>query len=761
MKQTNRFSYDMLDLEQPDAAKDVFWLSGMAIGGVEEKGNVLLKIPFQVQQQPDFRPDRTKKRKIHSMMVRAYGENIIRCTIGFGGRMPSDQTNEMMEWDPTLKQKPLHLEKTEKGWVLTDSDHVLRMKIPAGTKPIKKWSTLQPDPQYFFDAVVFPDGRTAVPFMANDTFTPLHLDSASLGYVERDGRADRCCFSLHANHDEKFAGTGERFASMNLAGKTFVLENEDALGTNSRRAYKNVPFYLSSKGYGLLIMTSCSVRLSLADISTRAAQGLVEDDILDLFLIGGTRPDRIIYEYRRVTGFPRNVPLWSYGIWMSRMTYFSAQETMEVIRKLRQQKFPCDVIHLDTGWFPKDWQCEWKFNEKTFPDPKKYMKEMKQQGIHISLWQTPNVARNTEVYQTAVKNGYLPVKTEIAKDGSNFGKVQYGGRIDFTNPAAVQWYQGLLRHLFDLGASVIKTDFGEKIDMDGCFYGKSPEELHNLYALLYQKAAFDITEKVMGKGQAIIWARAGWTGCQRYPVHWGGDCASTWDGLAGTIRGGLHLGVSGFGFWSHDIPGFHGLPDFMNHWPENDLYLRWTQVGVFTSHMRYHGASPREPYHYPEIADLVREWWNLRYALIPYLKQQGDQVVKTGFPLMRALLFHHPEDPYCWYIDDEFYCGDSLLVAPVMNPEGKRDVYLPEGRWTDFWTGETISGPVQLKGIVSPLSRIPVYCTSGVTIPVYPEIVQHTGEMDWSKICGLAFDESYKGFSKSILGKNIKLGCDP
>ena len=757
MKQSNRFSNDMLDLELPDAANDVFWLSGMAIDGTEEKGSAILKIPFQAQRKSEFLPDGTKEKKIRSMVVRSYGDNIVRCSVSFGGDMPEDRSNVMMEWDPTLKQKPLNLKKTEEGWALFDCDNILRMKINTKKKPIKKWSSLQPDPQYFFDAAVFPDGKTGVPFMANDTFTPLHLDSASLGYVERSGKANRCVFSLHAGYDEKFAGTGERFESMNLAGKTFVLENEDALGANSRRAYKNVPFYLSSKGYGLLIMTSHPVRLSLADISTRAAQGLVEDGNLDLFFIGGQRPDEIIYQYRRITGFPRNVPLWSYGIWMSRMTYFSAEETKEVVRKLRRGKFPCDVIHLDTGWFRKDWQCEWKFNEKTFPDPKKYMDEMKQAGIRISLWQTPNVARNTDVYRTAVENGYLPVKRKSLEDASNFSKVQYGGRIDFTNPAAVKWYQGLLGNLFDLGASVIKTDFGESIDMDGRYYGKSPEELHNLYALLYQKAAFDITEIIRGKGQAIIWARAGWTGCQRYPVHWGGDSASTWDGLAGTIRAGLHLGVSGFGFWSHDVPGFHGLPDFMNNWPDDDLYMRWTQAGVFTSHMRYHGASPREPYEYPKIADLVRKWWNLRYALIPYLKEQGDKVVKTGFPLMRALLFHHPDDPYCWYIDDEFYCGEDLLVAPVMNPEGKRDVYLPEGRWTDFWTGEMLRGPVRLKGIVSPLSRIPVYCVTGSKIPVYPEIIQHTGEMDLTKVKELVFDGSYKGFSKSILGENIRL----
>lgn len=758
MKQSNRFVYDMLDFELPESLDDVFWLAGKPTEACEENGAVILEIPFQALQKPKLVADNTKEQKMYSMTIQAYGDDIVRCSISFGGGLPNDESNEMIEWDPSLKPKALSVEKTEWGWDVKDCDGIVRMKVNNKEKPIKKWSSLLAAPDEFFDATVFPDGTTAVPFMANDTFSPGHIDSASLGYIERDDKADRSVFSLHARHDEKFAGTGERFQGMNLAGKTILLKNEDALGANSRRAYKNIPFYVSSKGYGLLIMTSHHIRLSLADISTRAAQGLIEGDSLDLFFLGGQSVDRIVYNYKRITGFPRNVPLWSYGTWMSRMTYFSADETIEVAKKMREGKFPCDVIHLDTGWFRKDWQCEWEFNEKTFPDPKTYMDMMREMGIRISLWQTPNIARKTKHYKTAVDNGYLPRKRRAMGDDSNFSAIEYGGRIDFTNPNAVKWYQGLLKNLFDLGAEVIKTDFGEKIDMDAEFHNNmTPQELHNLYALLYQKAAFEITEKTKGKDQAIIWARAGWTGCQRYPVHWGGDCACSWDGLAGTIRAGLHIGVSGFAFWSHDVAGFHGLPDFMNSWPKDDLYVRWTQVGVFTSHMRYHGTSPREPYEYPEAADIVREWLKLRYTLIPYLADQGKKAVTSGYPVFRSLVFHHQDDPYCWHIDDQFYCGDNLLIAPVLNAEGNRDIYLPEGRWTDFWTGRVIQGPVHLKGVVSPLSKIPVFCVTGTKIPVYPEIVQHTGEMDLAKTKYLIFDDSYQGFDHSFLGNIIKL----
>jgi alpha-D-xyloside xylohydrolase len=264
-----------------------------------------------------------------------------------------------------------------------------------------------------------------------------------------------------------------------------------------------------------------------------------------------------------------------------------------------------------------------------------------------------------------------------------------------------------------------------------------------------------VTRRVTGHG--LVWARAGWAGCQRYPLHWGGDSACTWDGLAGSLRGGLHLGLSGFGFWSHDVPGFHGVPDFMNSWPAGDLYLRWTQFGVFTSHMRYHGTSPREPYEYPAVADLVREWWNLRYALIPYIARQGQAAHEQGLPVLRALIFHHPEDPTCWHIDDQYYFGDAFLVAPVMNSEGVRDVYLPAGDWVDLWTGDRMAGGRWLKRVCSPLERIPVYARAGAAVEVYPLPVQCTDEMRAEEVRTLCFDENFQGLSASILGAVVHL----
>jgi alpha-D-xyloside xylohydrolase len=759
MKQQNRFIFDMLDQDLPEAINETVWCGGIPESVITKNGSVIINIPFQAQKKINIfiNADKDIEKKLIEFTVRSYGNSVIRITSAFGNDLPDDNKNPMFEWSPEMKQKNLISEKTKDGYKIIDENGILRMKINTGNYPIKYWSNLQPDPQDSFEAIVYPDGKTAVPFMSYDNFFPHQPESYSTGYIERNGKVDRCLFSLHANPDEKFAGTGERFTGMNLSGKTLILENTDGLGVNNRRAYKNIPFYISSKGYGLLLMTSGHVRLSFADISTRAVQGLIEDDIFDLFFIGGGSVEQIVLNYRKISGFPRQVPDWSYGTWMTRMTYFSADETREVVRKMREQHFPCDVIHLDSGWYENNWKCDWEFSKEKFPEPEKYMKEMEEKGIKISLWQLPCIAKDTIHYDTALKNRYIAPKSKNVSLVSNFSAVEFNGSIDFTNPEAVKWYQGLLERLLKMGAAVIKTDFGEVIEEDADYLNLPYKKLHNLYCLLYQKAAYEITESVKGKGGTMIWARAGWVGCHRYPIHWGGDCVSSWDGLAGTIRGGLHIGVSGFAFWSHDVPGFHGTPSFMNSIPDNEIYVRWTQVGVFTSHLRYHGSNAREPYEFPVIAGIVRKWLNLRYALIPYIIEEGKKSTTSGYPMFRALIFHHDNDPVCWNIDDEYYFGDSFLITPILNSEGIRNVYLPEGSWTDFWTGNVITGPVWLKNIKCPLDKIPVYVKTGAIIPVYPDIVQSTKDMDFAKSTKIRFDSSYSGLANSIIGKSIDL----
>jgi alpha-D-xyloside xylohydrolase len=758
MKPKNNLLADLLDLDTPEASQDVLWSVGMPHTVHVVDGYVGIELDFFAQTiyEEGIKPDKNIPPKRHTLWVSTYGEEIIRLTINFKkSELPVIEKNVMLDIDDKIKRAPLSVNKDSQGWKVIDSSGKTRMEIKTQAPEIKYWSDLIPAPPETLNTTLYPDGSTPVLLEPYDIFKPELHESFPLAYIEREGQPHRATFAFHTSANEKVAGTGERFAPMNLSGRTLVLENADALGVNNRRCYKNVPFYVSSRPYGLLMLTSAHTRLSLADISTRVNQALIEDGLIDLFVIGGRKVERILYNYRLLTGFPHEVPLWSYGVWMGRMTYFTADETRQVAARLRQESFPCDVIHVDTGWFDKDWICDWEFSPRTFPNPQDYLKELRSNGFRVTLWQLPSVSAETDLFAPALENKFIASNNNIVSSFSNFGDRGLAATIDFTNPRAIEWYQGLLEKLLRMGVAAIKTDFGETIDLQANYEGMDPKLLHNLYTLLYQKAAFEITERVTGKG--LIWARSGWVGNQRYPVHWGGDAACTWDGMAGSLRGGLHLGLSGYAFWGHDIAGFHGLPSFMNNWPSNELYMRWTQLGVFSSHIRYHGTSPREPYEYPAIADLVRQWWNLRYALIPYLMEQGRQIVNSGLPMLQALIFHHEDDPMCWHIDDQYYFGNAFLVAPIMNDDGVRDVYLPAGKWVDFWTGEALEGNCWLKDIKMSLEHMPIYAKFGAKVPVYPYSVQCTDEMDLTKAVKVAFDDQYQGLRNSILGTVVSL----
>jgi alpha-D-xyloside xylohydrolase len=758
--QHNRFREDMLDLEDPAAAEDIVYVAAPATAARADGDTAVLTLPLTARKRSSFELDTSVAPLVCELRVQAFGKCLVRASIDFrgsAGTPPPDDldSSPMIERDRGLLPEKLVVSagrSVGEYSVMDEAGRVVLRTLPP-RPPSNPWSTLLPDPDPVFDAMVCPDGTAEVPFMAHDTFFPAHRESIALGCVFRGGLARLSVFSLHARPGERFLGTGERFSRFGLAGSTVVLDNTDALGTSSRRAYKNVPFYVSSAGYGLFIHTSFRSRLSFADISSRAVQGGVETSALDLFFIGGGSVTSVVKNYRRLTGVPRLPPLWSYGAWMARMTYFSAQEALGVAAGMRKGGFPCDVIHLDTGWFKTDWRCEWEFSPERFPDPEGFFREMKRLGFRVCLWQLPLVTEGTNLYSLAREKGYIAAGT-VPPLESKFDDAQ-GCTIDFTNPMAVEWYKGLLRKLLRMGAAAIKTDFGESIDLRASYHGMSAERLHNIYCLLYHRAAFEVTREVYPDG--IIWARSGWAGSQRYPVHWGGDAAATWDGLAATIRGGLQIGLSGFAFWSHDVPGFHSLPSFMNDRPSDELFVRWTQVGVFTSHLRFHGSSAREPWEYPAVAGVVREWLKLRYALIPYFLREAEHAVSSGLPIFRSLVFHHEEDPVAWTIEDEFYCGEAFLVAPILNGAGARSVYLPAGDWIDFWTGARLHGPVALGRMEQPLSRMPLFVRHGARVAVYPEPVACTDEMDLSRSVELVFDDSYRGFRSSALGSAIEL----
>ena len=755
MKQTNYHLFDFMDFD-PLLEKDEALWKAYAPTKIEERdGDIVVTIPYQKQlHQEDMAPDNNAPQQSYELVIRAYKPNIVRVFTTMAGDAMME-TDDMLQFSPDIKRMPLRYVCGDV--IATNGKKVATIDL---REPLlDKWSDLLPAPQPAPFITFYPDGdeRKGIT-LSDDHFSPPRYDALPLGFVSRGSASttERATISFKCEPDECFVGTGERFRKMDLSGQTFQLKNQDGQGVNNRRCYKNIPFYMSSRMYGCFYHTSDYCKLSLADHSTRSVQFMCGRATLDVFLIGGQTPEEILRGYRMLTGFPAMPPLWSFGIWMSRMTYFSADEVEGICDRLRSEHYPCDVIHLDTGWFRTDWLCEWKFNPERFPDPKGFIKGLTDKGFKVSLWQLPYVAKGAEQLEEAKKNKYIgPLLKEQASEGSNFSALDYAGTIDFTFDKAVDWYKNaLLKPLLDMGVKCIKTDFGENIHMDAVYHGMTPERLNNIYALLYQKAAYEITKEFTGDG--IVWARAAWAGCQRYPLHWGGDSESSWAGMAGSLKGGLHFGLSGFAFWSHDVPGFHSTPDFMNSVLDENVYVRWTQFGVFSSHMRFHGTCKREPWHYPNIAPIVKKWWKLRYKLLPYIIEQAEECTKTGWPMIRALLMHHPYDKQVWHIDDEYYFGSEFLVAPVMNATphsdqqsenavGVRDIYLPEGLWVNFFTGERLNGGRWYYDVEVPLGQMPVFVRPGAHIKIYPDDVDSTDDIDLTKAITIGITKDYKG----------------
>lgn len=491
----------------------------------------------------------------------------------------------------------------------------------------------------------------------------------------------------------------------------------DPQGPETPDMYKPVPFFMSDRGYGMFIHTSAPVTCDFGNSYIGATKLFMADEVMDIFVFLGS-PKEILTEYTALTGRPDMPPLWSFGTWMSRITYFSEAECREVAARLRENKIPCDVIHFDTGWFGVDWQCDYDFAQDRFDDPRKMLADLKSQGFRTCLWQLPYFTPKNKFFPELVEKGLY------VRNGR--GQLPYEDVVlDFTNPETVKWYQEKIGRLIGMGVGAIKVDFGEGAPLEGVYAnGRTGLYEHNLYPLRYNRAVAEVTRATSGDN--IIWARSAWAGSQRYPLHWGGDAATTDAGLLGTVRAGLSLGMSGFCFWSNDIGGF------VTDSPEN-LYRRWLPYGFLTSHSRVHGAPPTEPWHYgKEFTDYFRRCAEMKYRLMPYVYAQSRQCTLNGWPMMRALAIEFPDDPGAWKIEDQYMFGSDILVAPMMEDGKSRDVYVPgRMKWTDYQTGRVYShGWNHIETAELPII---ILVRDGAAIPHLP-VSQSTDEMDWKKV---------------------------
>lgn len=494
---------------------------------------------------------------------------------------------------------------------------------------------------------------------------------------------------LSVDVDEYIYGLGERFTPFVKNGQIVEMWNEDG-GTASEIAYKNIPFYITNKGYGVLVDNEGDVSYEIASEKVERVQFSVEGERLDYYLISGGSPKGTIEKYTDLTGKPSLPPAWSFGLWLttSFTTNYDEATTSGFIQGMADRDIPLHVFHFDCYWMDAYEWCNFTWDPKTFPDPKGMLKRYHDRGLKICVWINPYIAQRSCLFKEGVQNGYLLKRT----DGSVWQTDLWQpgmGLVDFTNPEAVTWYQAKLKTLLDMGVDCFKTDFGERIPVkDIAYFDKSdPVKMHNYYTYLYNQTVFELLEAERGKGEAILFARSATVGGQKFPAHWGGDCSATYVSMAETIRGGLSLALSGFGFWSHDISGFEQTAPA-------DIYKRWCQFGLLCSHSRLHGSSSyRVPWLFDEEAcEVLKKFVNLKCRLMPYLYQQAVLSHTRGIPMHRPMFIEYPADRACDTLDKQYMFGDSLLVAPIFKESGEVDYYLPSGKWINLITGEKAEG---------------------------------------------------------------------
>jgi len=510
----------------------------------------------------------------------------------------------------------------------------------------------------------------------------------SIAYIKEGKHQTYVREELDLGVGEWVYGLGERFTPFVKNGQTVEIWNQDG-GTSSEQAYKNIPFYMTNKGYGVFINQPDLVSLEIASEKVKKVQFSVQGESLHYFIIDGPDAKGVLDKYTQLTGRPALPPPWTFGLWLSTSftTNYDEATVNEFVDGMVERDIPLQVFHFDCFWMKEFHWTDFKWDERVFPDPKGMLKRLKDRGLKICVWINPYIAQQSRLFDEGVRNGYFVKK--VSGDVWQWDLWQPGmALVDFTNPAACNWYASYLHELVDMGVDSFKTDFGERIPTDVVYFnGANPHKMHNYYTQLYNKCVFEVLEERLGKHNAVLFARSATAGGQQYPVHWGGDCYADFESMAESLRGGLSLGLSGFGFWSHDIGGFENTAPV-------SVFKRWLQFGLLSSHSRLHGSrSYRVPWEYDdEAVEVTRKFTKLKARLMPYLYRIAVEAHQKGTPAMRAMIVEFFGDPAVEMLDRQYMLGDSLLVAPIFTEEGEVIYYLPAGKWTHLLTGDTVEG---------------------------------------------------------------------
>ena len=495
---------------------------------------------------------------------------------------------------------------------------------------------------------------------------------------------------------EKVYGLGEKFTPFVKNGQVVDTWNEDG-GTCTEISYKSIPFYITNKNYGVFVNDSGPVSYEICTEHVTRVQFSVPGEKIDFMVVGGEDMKDVLNNYTNLTGKPALPPAWTFGLWLtsSFTTKYDEETVMGFVNGMKERNIPLHVFHFDCYWMKENEWCNFDWDKAMFPDIDHQLKVMKEeQNLKICVWINSYIGQKSPLFKEAKELGYLLKKPN--GDVWQWDLWQAGmGLVDFTNPGAWKWYQDKLRKLLDQGVDCFKTDFGERIPTDVVYYdGSDPLRMHNYYTYLYNKCVFEVLEEYKGKNEACVFARSATAGGQKFPVHWGGDCSSNYASMSESLRGGLSLCLSGFGFWSHDISGFEGTAPA-------DVYKRWAAFGLLSTHSRLHGSnSYRVPWLFSkegeqngeESVAVVKAFSELKCTLMPYMFTSAVNTHKTGVPTMRAMVLEFPGDISCEDLDRQYMLGDSLMVAPVFSKEGDVTYYLPEGEWTHLLSNEVKQG---------------------------------------------------------------------
>ncbi|MFJ2296739.1 alpha-xylosidase [Streptomyces sp. NPDC087894] len=533
------------------------------------------------------------------------------------------------------------------------------------------------------------DGPWGITFLDGDGRRLTGADPKGTAFATTPDGVHHMIAQLALDVGENVYGLGERFTPYVKNGQSVDIWQADG-GTSSELAYKNIPFYLSSRGYGVFVNHPGKVSFEVGSESVGQVQFSVEDQSLEYYIVAGPTPKDVLSRYTALTGRPALPPAWSFGLWLttSFCTSYDEATVTSFVDGMAERGIPLSVFHFDCFWMREYQWSDFLWDPEVFPDPEGMLARLKERGLRISMWINPYIAQKSALFAEGAAHGYLVKRSN--GDIWQWDLWQPGmALVDFTDPAARAWYADKLRALLDQGVDCFKTDFGERIPTDVVWRdGSDPERMHNYYAQIYNRTVFELLEKERGTGEAVLFARSATAGGQQFPVHWGGDCFASFTAMAESLRGGLSLSLSGFGFWSHDIGGFEGTPD-------PAVFKRWLAFGLLSSHSRLHGnVSYRVPWEFGEEAvDVARAFTLLKHRLMPYLYGVAAEAHRTGVPMMRPMLAEFPGDPASRTLDRQYMLGPDLLVAPVFTEDGEVEYYVPEGTWTSLLTGERVTGP--------------------------------------------------------------------